>query len=242
MAGNSFALFSPPHIVAIAITFVAPFALAAAARRSPRSDKITRATIALLLAFNFIGYGIRASVSGSITWQQALPFQLCDWTMIAVIIACWNGGRPRWLEVIYFWAIGGSLQAVLTPNLQFAFPDYRFLTFFIDHCCIVIGTAYLMLTRRFRPGVGSVWRTWLWSIAYLFVTLAVDHITDVNYGFLLHKPEAFSILSYLSDSRPIYIFQLNLLALVFFAFLYLPFAIVGLLSYRAQRGTSHASV
>ena len=225
MAGNSFELFSLPHTVAIAITFVAPFALAAAGRRSPRADKITRAGIGGLLALNFIGYGIRACLSGSITWQQALPFQLCDWTMVAVIVACWNGGRPRWLEVIYFWAIGGSLQAVLTPNLQFDFPDYRFLTFFIDHCCIVIGTAYLMVTRRFRPTLVSVWRTWLWSILYLFVTLAVDHITDVNYGFLLHKPEAFSILSYLSDSRPVYIFQLNLLALVFFAFLYLPFAL-----------------
>ncbi|MFL6527477.1 MAG: TIGR02206 family membrane protein [Chthoniobacterales bacterium] len=228
MAGNSFQLFSPPHLVAIAITFVAPFALAAAARRSPRIDRITRATIAILLALNFIGYGIRACFSGSITWQQALPFQLCDWTMVAVIVACWNGGKPRWLEVIYFWAIGGSLQAVLTPNLQFGFPDYRFLTFFIDHCCIVIGTAYLMITRRFRPTFASIWRTWLWSIVYLFVTLAIDHLTNVNYGFLLHKPEAFSILSYLSDARPVYIFQLNLLALMFFAILYLPFALYDL--------------
>ena len=52
MSGNSFALFSPPHIVAIAITFIAPFALAAAARTSPRIDKITRAMIAIVLALN----------------------------------------------------------------------------------------------------------------------------------------------------------------------------------------------
>lgn len=225
MAVHKFELFSPPHLVAIFVTLAAPFLLAAAARKWARADAITRGTIAILLTLKFIGYGIRASLSGSITWQQALPFQLCDWTMIALVIACWNGGRPRWLEVIYFWGIGGSLQAVLTPNLQFGFPDYRFLTFFIDHCGIVIGTAYLMLTRRSRPTLASIWRTWLWSIAYLFVTLAVDHITNVNYGFLLHKPEAFSILSYLSDSRPIYLFQLNLLALVFFAILYVPFAI-----------------
>jgi hypothetical integral membrane protein (TIGR02206 family) len=232
MAGNHFELFSAPHLVAILGTLVAPFALAAAARKSARADAITRAAIAILLTLNFIGYGVRACFSGSITWEQALPFQLCDWTMIAVVIACLNGGRPRWLEVIYFWGIGGSLQAVLTPNLQFGFPDYRFITFFVDHCGIVIGTAYLMLTRRFRPTGASLWRTWLWSIAYLIVTLVVDQITDVNYGFLLHKPEAFSILSYLSDSRPIYILQLNFLALVFFAVLYVPFAIADLVRRR----------
>ncbi len=191
-----------------------------------------RYTIAALLTLNFIGYGVRACIAGTVRWQQVLPFQLCDWTMIAVIVACLNGGRPRWLEVIYFWGIGGSLQAVLTPNLAFGFPDYRFFTFFIDHCGIVIGIAYLMLTRRVRPHIGSVWRTWLWSMLYLAVTLVVDQLSGVNYGFLLHKPEAFSILSYLSDSRPIYILQLNVLALVFFAVLYAPFAIVDFVGQR----------
>ena len=219
---TAFEFFGPAHIVAIAVALLTPFALAAFAKRF---DVVTRSVIASALILNFISYGIRASVAGGLRWQEVLPFQLCDWTLIAVVIACINGGRPRWLEVTYFWGIGGSLQAVLTPNLLYGFPDYRFVSFFVDHCGIVIGVTYLMLTRRFRPTLRSLWRTWLWSIAYLAVTLAVDHVTGVNYGFLLHKPEAFSILSYLSDWRPVYILQLNLLALVFFAILYAPFAI-----------------
>lgn len=249
MPADKFEILSLPHLVAILVTLIAPFALAAVGRRSRGADAVTRWTIAIILTLNFTGYGIRACLSGPIRWQEVLPFQLCDWTMIAVVIACVRCGgtavafahrrdgmapvRPgvrgeRWLEVIYFWGIGGSLQAVLTPDLRFTFPDYRFVTFFIDHCGIVIGTAYLMLTRRFRPTLASIGRTWLWSIAYLVVTLAIDRVTGVNYGFLLHKPEAFSILSYLSDWRPAYIFELNLLALVFFAILYAPFAIYDL--------------
>jgi uncharacterized membrane protein YwaF len=60
------------------------------------------------------------------------------------------------------------------------------------------------------------------------VTLIVDELTSVNYGFLLHKPEAFSILSFLSDSRPLYLLQLHGVALLFFLVLYAPFAIVDL--------------
>ncbi len=41
-----------------------------------------------------------------------------------------------------------------------------------------------------------------------------DELTDVNYGFLLHKPEAFSILSFLSDSRPLYLVELHGVALL----------------------------
>ena len=52
----------------------------------------------------------------------------------------------------------------------------------------------------------------------------------MNYGFLLHKPEAFSLLSYLSDSRPLYLLQMHGLALGHsLAVLYLPFAIYDLI-------------
>jgi hypothetical integral membrane protein (TIGR02206 family) len=226
-AAPAFQFFGIAHLVAVMITCAAPFTLAAVVRRSrsAEADRLIRVALAVILAVNFAGYGVRGSFTGTLRWEQALPFQLCDWTMIAVIVALLNGGRARWVEVAYFWGIGGSLQAIITPNLHFGFPDYRFLTFFIDHCGIVIGIAYLMLTRRLRPHVGSIWRTLLWSEIYLAITLLVDWITGVNYGFLLHKPEAFSILSYLSDPRPLYILQLNLLALMFFAILYLPFAI-----------------
>ena len=56
----------------------------------------------------------------------------------------------------------------------------------------------------------------------------VDLITGVNYGYLLHKPEAASLLSFLSDNWPIYLLQMHLLALAFFCALYVPFAIYDL--------------
>lgn len=232
-AAPQFHFFGAAHVVVVVVTLLAPFLLAQLGKRAAW-DRAIRVAIAVILALNFVAYGVRGCLLGTLTFKQALPFQLCDWTMIAVIIACFNGGKSRWLEVIYFWGIGGSLQAVLTPNLQFGFPDYRFFTFFIDHSFIVIGVTYLMLTRYFRPQASSIWRTWLWSVGYFVITIVVDYLTNVNYGFLLHKPEAFSILSYLSDWRPLYLVQLNLLALLFFTILYLPFAVLDLLRVRRQ--------
>ena len=55
----------------------------------------------------------------------------------------------------------------------------------------------------------------MWSEVYLVVALVVDQVTGVNYGFLLHKPEAVSLLSLLSDWRPLYILQINLVAFAF---------------------------
>jgi hypothetical integral membrane protein (TIGR02206 family) len=236
--------FGPAHLCVIFLTLAAPVLLAIIFRRtkSPALDHAVRILFALLLVSNYIAYLVYRWQHGYIDWREMLPMQLCDWTMIAVVVALIKENRQRWLEVAYFWGIGGSLQAIFTPNLQFGFPDFRFFTFFLDHGAIVAGIIYLMLSRRFRPTFASVWRTLLWSEIYLIVALVVDQVTGVNYGFLLHKPQAASLLSLLSDWRPLYILQMNLVAIFFFSLLYAPFAIVDIGKAKLIRKTGKREV
>jgi hypothetical integral membrane protein (TIGR02206 family) len=226
----AFRRFSEAHLVVILLTIIVPLGLGFAVRisKSQRFERSVAGCLAALLVVNYIGYAAYLSRAGTLRWQQVLPFQLCDWAMIAVIVALISG-RRGWFEVAYFWGIGGTVQAILTPDLKYAFPDVRFLTFFIGHCGIVAGILFLMLTRRFRPTAASIGRTFAWSELYLVLTLLVNYITGENYGFLTHKPQEFSLLSYLSDSRPLYILQMHGLALIFFSALYAPFALVDLL-------------
>jgi hypothetical integral membrane protein (TIGR02206 family) len=223
---SSFHAFSAEHLIAIALTIALPFLLFAIVRRF-RSAFVERAIILVILtslAANYVGYLIFIRRLGEQTWAQMLPMQMCDWALVVIIVALWTGNR-RWFEVAYFWGIGGTLQAILTPNLRFGFPDLRFISFFVAHSGIIVGVIFLMLTRRLRPYAMSIVRTFAWSEVYFFCALTADLLTGVNYGFLLHKPEAFSLLSYLSDSWPLYLLQMHGLALVFFVVLYLPFAI-----------------
>jgi len=228
---RAFQPFGLAHLVVIVLTIALPFVLAAFVRKSrwPRSERIIGRLLAAALAFNYLGYEIYLAMTAGLSWEKALPFQLCDWAMIAIVVALLTG-RERWLEVAYFWGIGGTAQAIITPDLKYAFPDIRFLSFFIAHSGIVVGIAFVMIMRGFRPHFISVWRTFAWSELYFVTTIAVDLLTGLNYGYLLHKPEASSLLSLLSDYRPLYIFQMHLLALLFFLVLYSPFAIYDLVS------------
>jgi len=228
---HPFQPYGLPHLTVIFLTIVLPFVLAAIVRYT-KSSRIERAIIAVLstvLIVNYIAYLIFVRSYGMVTWRQMLPLQLCDWGMAVVIIAMWTGNQ-RWFEVAYFWGIGGTLQAVLTPNLRFGFPDLRFISFFTSHSGIIIGVVFLMLIRRYRPYPMSIVRVFLWSEFYFVVTLIADQLTGFNYGFLLNKPEAFSILNFLSDSRPLYLLEMHGVALLFFLGLYAPFAIVDLVS------------
>ena len=215
--------YGPAHLVVIALTIAIPFLLAAITC-SKSIEKTIAAALSLLLVLNYVVYICLTHHFGAVTWKQVLPLQLCDWAMVVVIVALWTH-RPGWFEVAYFWGLGGTVQAVLTPNLAFGFPDFRFFSFFISHCGIIIGVGFLMLRYHLRPHLFSIVRVFLWTEFYFVITFTADLLTGVNYGFFLHKPEAKTLLNLLSDGRPLYLFQMHLLALTFFIILYLPFLV-----------------
>jgi len=224
-----FHAYGAAHLTVIFLTVALPITLAFIVHRT--KSRLLERTICLalstLLVINYAAYLVVARQFGVNAWYKELPMQLCDWAMVVIIVALWTGNR-RWLEIAYFWGIGGTLQAVLTPNLQFGFPDLRFVSFFVAHSGIIIGVVFLMLIYGFRPRLISLLHTIAWTEIYFVIAFTVDLFTGEDYGFLLHKPEAASLLSFLSDSRVPYLIEFHLLAWIFFGVLYAPFAIVDL--------------
>src|SRR3954469_1215903 len=239
---HPFHVFGIAHLTIILLTITLPFLLAFAVHRTGSRflERSVCFAISALLLLNYAAYLIVGRQFGVTVWWRALPLQLCDWAMFVIIVALWTG-RRRWLEIAYFWGIGGTLQAIITPNLRFGFPDLRFIAFFVAHSGIIIGIIFLMLVYRFRPGPLGIVRTFLWTEVYFVVAFTADLLTGENYGFLLHKPEAASLLNYLSDSRPLYLLQMHGVALLFFVILYLPFALYDAVRSRTLRQQSLAA-
>ena len=219
-----FQLFGPAHLTVIALTAGLPILFWATARRPERTGyrKAIRFGLAGLLFANWIAYEIQRAAVGQFTPAGALPMQLCDWAMIASIAALITC-RPGVYEVAYFWGLAGTLQAILTPNLQEGFPSAWFISFFVAHCGIVVAVLYLTLVEGLRPRRWSIFRIMLWSEVYLAVALIVNWLTGANYGFLSHRPQGKSLLDYTSTNHGLYLLELNLLALAFYLVLYFPF-------------------
>ena len=220
----AFRLFGPAHLTAIALTVGLPVLFWATAHQPGRGGyrAAVRFALAALLLVNWIAYEVQRASVGQFTLAGALPMQLCDWAMIAVIAALVTR-RPGVYEVAYFWGLAGTFQAILTPNLQAGFPDLRFISFFLAHCGIVVGVLYLTAVENFRPRAISILWAMFWSEIYFAAALAVNWLTGANYGFLSHRPFGKSLLDYLSPHHGLYLLELNLLALAFYSILYLPF-------------------
>src|ERR1700730_6801119 len=115
-AARAFRPYGLSHLIVIALTISLPFIFAAFARKSrwPRSERVIARLLAGLLLFNYLGYEIYLACTAGLAWQKALPFQLCDWAMVAIMVALLTG-RERWLVGPSFWGIGRRLPGSLHP-------------------------------------------------------------------------------------------------------------------------------
>jgi hypothetical integral membrane protein (TIGR02206 family) len=137
--------------------------------------------------------------------------------------ALWRLG-PRTCELAYYWALAGSLQAVLTPDLAIGCPDRRVIQFFISHGTVVLCAAYLAVTGRVRAAPAGVWRVWLLTNGYAAVAGLANVLLGTNYGYLARKPLQPSLLDHFGP-WPWYLLAMEGVALLFF-FVYYAFLMV----------------
>jgi hypothetical integral membrane protein (TIGR02206 family) len=220
----AFRPYGTAHWVVIGLTVGMPMLFWATIRPPGHTGyrRAVRYGLAGLLLANWIGYEVNRAGVGQFDAAHALPMQLCDWAMFAVIGALVTLRRGVY-EVAYFWGLAGTLQAILTPNLREGFPSLWFISFFVAHSGIVVGVLYLTAVEGLRPRGWAIARVMLWSEVYLGLALMVNSWTGANYGFLSHRPFGHSLLDYLSDNHGVYILEMNMLAVGFYLVLYLPF-------------------
>ncbi len=228
LAPAVFILFGPAHLATLALIVVLSVVLILIARlaKSEKADRYISITLAIILLLNKAAEYATIYVTGEFDFPNALPMHMCDWSAIAVIIALlWRRQLPY--ELAYFWGLGGTLQATITPALGIDFPDIRFITFFVSHGGTLVAILFLTIGLRMRPYPKSLIRIFIWSNIYLAAAGITDFLLRTNYGYLRHKPLSASLLDYLGP-WPFYILSLEGMALVSFLIYYIPFFLIDL--------------
>ena len=180
--------------------------------------------LGLLLAAYAMARYTQLAHDGQLSWAYSLPLELCHWVLIACVVALFFHAPPA-AEIAYFWGFGGTLQAVLTPDVYEGFPSWEFIQFFWSHGGILLAIIYLVAARRFMPQRGSVLRMMLAANFYLVFVGALDWIFGWNYGYLRQPPAQPSLLDYLGP-WPWYILSLEVIALASFWLLSLPWRLL----------------
>ena len=213
---------SAEHVLPLAILVVVAVLLCVAARRAPgRWIDAVAAIIALTLVVAELSW--QPYVVANKTWSAAasLPVQLCDVAaFVAAAALVWR--QLVLVEVAYFWGLGGTLQAVLTPDLKDHFPSFPYLQFYVTHDLAILAALFLVFGLALQPRPGAVRRIFVLTVVFAIVVGLIDLATGGNYMYLRQVPASGSLLD-LMGPWPWYIAAGALLTLVVLAILNAPF-------------------
>jgi len=220
-----FVQFGPAHLVAIAGLLVASAGLSATVRYS-QSSKIKQGVClglaAFLLALELFSYVFTASQNGfGYFLKYDFPLHICG---IAVYLTAYMLITKKQLvfEIVYFWALGGTTQAIVTPALTAGFPSYRFFQFFFAHSAVIVGVCIAVFGLKMRPRLKGLWFTYALTWLMVFIVGGVNALLDTNYMYLCGPPEGITPFYFLP--WPWYILFQGALALAVFYLLWLPFS------------------
>ncbi len=215
---GSFDLFGTEHLAALGLLlFFSIILFVWRERLTPPWDKRFR--------WGLAGIMIVAATSG---WAYAaalgylvMPLNLCDAALVAGVIGLFTLHQGA-CHLVYFWGLAGSLQAVLTPDLDLGYPSFRCVQFFVSHSAVVLAAVYLVVTGRIRPTSATVARIWFITNGYIAMVGLVNWIYGTNFGYLAEKPAHPSLLDFFGP-WPYYIAVIELVGTLLLLALYFPF-------------------
>lgn len=225
---NDFELFGTTHLTSIYVILAVALALPLAVRFL--LPKATRPVAYLLSALLLVQEGVmiwmRVDAQG--ISAHLIPLNMCT---LAVYLSAWMlvTQNKRVFEVVYFWGLGGTTQALLTPDIEEGFPALSYLLFFLWHGAIIVSIFYSMIVLRLRPYLGSLPRVMGITAGAAAIAFAVNLWLDTNFMYLMAKPVGPSLLDWFGP-WPWYLLGLLIVSLLSFVLLYLPFFLADLVN------------
>lgn len=160
-------------------------------------------------------------VDGTFSWRGSLPLALCNCAALVAAAACW-WRVPVLVELTYFWGLAGTLQAVITPDLNSGFPHLVFFQYMAGHLGIVAAALFLVVGMGIVPRPHAAPRVFAITLTYTAFVGLIDGVTGANYMFLRQPPSNWTLLKVLGP-WPWYTFSAAGVALVLIVLLDMPF-------------------
>lgn len=152
--------------------------------------------------------------------QSVLPFHLCYFLNLLLPFVLWKR-QVKWMDWIYPILMAGCLQALITPDLDEPFPHYYNVRYWLVHIMLIQSMVFMVAIYGFRPTPAGIFKCIAAMNVYALVITPVNLLLDTNFLYL-RRPAPGSMMEFFGP-WPQYIFVLELVMLIGFTIVYLPF-------------------
>ncbi len=219
---QDFSLFGAQHIVVmlLMVLFCILFPLIGKKWLTSTQQLRLSRIMALTVSFWALAYVIIKLWLGDFNYRTDLPLDICNLTALLLPFLMWHPSY-RIHEVLYFWILAGTVQAIITPHLINGFPNYIFIKYWFVHAGLVVYAVYITAVFNYYPTLQSIWKAFLVLQLYVGFVFGANLLLGSNYVYVLGRPPTASILDYLGP-WPWYLLVVEGMALVVFVIVYLP--------------------
>lgn len=243
---GEFLFGSVSHLIALAVFLALCVAVPIVVRRAGSDLLRDRVALAITLALlvHEVVYEIYWFAIGAWTVGNCMHLHMCSLALVFLPLFYFSSGeglaRRFLFEMLFFFGLGGALQALLTPDIgMHGFPEMKYFDYFFSHGTIVLGTVYAAALY----GIPLTWKSWLriaaGTIGMCLAMFGVNQLLALfppyevgNYFMMGYPPPTGSVVDVFAATfgpAPWYLAGLILMGLLVMAVITLPYSVTGLI-------------
>ena len=225
---SQFVLFGSQHLISIASIFLISV-LFPLVIKGLNIKSVTK-TVLLILGITLIAHELIKPFYRVIYYDHSIyevfPIHICHLAALSMGIYILTKVK-FFFEVAYFFGLTGNLLAMVTPDLDYSYPDPEFITYYFGHGLLFLTVFYVCICTDVKLTWWSVFRVLLFAVCllpaiYSLNMYLVGYYSDVNYWYLMITPAANTLLDFF-PAPPWHIPYLALITVILFTAIYLPF-------------------
>ena len=196
-----------------------------------KNERYFRYALAFALIFSEMSYYWRLIAVPSLNPNPVdhLPITVCGW--VAVFGSYMLIGKSQTLfDICYFWALSGTVFALITPTvITYTGPmRFRYYQFWAEHLLSFVAIFYMIFVHKMRPTIKSLIKSYVTILALAVVAFFANRMIGpgANYLFLARPEDTPSVLDILP---PNFVLRTSIMVLVIttlFIVAYLPWFIM----------------
>ena len=219
---TNFTIFGKQHLVMLAATIILSILLPLLSLRflSVEQQLMCSRFMSVVLSVAVVLWLITRCFLGEFDRTTDLPLDICNLAAVLMPFLMWSPSR-QFNDILYFWILAGTFQAILTPYLYEGYPHFTFLKYWIVHGGLVVYIVYVTVVFELFPDGQSIVRAFAWLQVYAVCMYFINRMLRSNYFYIIEKPPTASVLDYFGP-WPWYILVCEGLALILFGLAYLP--------------------
>lgn len=218
-------MFGNQHLIALLFFSLIGYFLIKWAKKLSKKNQYSIANIfAFSLSIAIIIWTVLKIHIRGFDIKQDLPLHLCNF--VALLLPVFTLSKKKiYFDIIFFWILAGTTQAVITPDLHNGFPHFIFFKYWYVHAGLIIFVLYSTIVLQLKPILKSVFYSFIALQIYIILLFIINKILDTNYFYTNSKPDGPTALDYLGE-WPYYILTVELIIIPYFLLIYLPFYLI----------------